>query len=74
MPKKRKVDKSKNVYARVRTIKPTPSTYIRVGVKRKKGKKGGRTVALAPQSYQPALKKGISPVQKTKKIRKNKGR
>jgi len=30
---------------RYRTIKPTPTTYIHIAIVKKKGKRGGRTVA-----------------------------
>lgn len=62
-----KVDKSRNVYERVRTVQPKPGTFIRIGVKKTAGPEGGKTVALAPHSYKPAEKKGVSPVQRTKR-------
>ena len=30
---------------RIRTIKPTPDTYMHIGIRKKKGKRGGTTVS-----------------------------
>ncbi len=66
--RKRKTDKSRNTWARIRTVKVGKKKFIRVGIRKKgKGKRGGKTVALKPHSYRPAGKR--SPVQKTKKKR-----
>lgn len=37
--------KKKGLIKRIRTIKPTPDTYIHIGISKKKGKRGGVTIA-----------------------------
>ena len=47
----------KKKYERIRTIKPNKETYLHIGVKRKKGKRGGRTEAIGKPHHED-LKRG----------------